>query len=278
MKRAESTALLLDTEWDTSELEVETVSDYQSFLDLEEVWNHLVQEAGIDHPFLSYEWVRTWWECFGAGKKLHILVIKKNKEPAAIAPLMLSTGRMYGVKVRRLEFIYNDHAQRFDFIVARYPDEVYRALGNYLLRQNDLWDVLQLPQMPAGSTSLSELPRLASRKGFLLGLWRSTDSPYLRLDGTWEAYYEGLPGKHRSNLRNRFKRLGQVGTVKCEVISSGAEMESSLEEGLRIEAMAWKGEAGTAIRCRPEVHLFYTMLAQRCAQRGWLRLHFLSVG
>jgi hypothetical protein len=33
------------------QLRVETIPDYPSFLDLEPVWNDLVEAAGIDHPY-----------------------------------------------------------------------------------------------------------------------------------------------------------------------------------------------------------------------------------
>ena len=55
-------------------IRVETISDYQAFLDLEPVWNEVAEAAGLDHPFLEHAWVRTWWECFGAGSALRILV------------------------------------------------------------------------------------------------------------------------------------------------------------------------------------------------------------
>src|ERR1700761_8853510 len=98
---------------------VETVSDYRAFLDLEPAWDELVEEAGIDHPFLEHSWVRTWWECFGAGSRLHILVVKEGDDIVAIAPLISTAVRMFGLSVRRLGFFYNAHVPRADFLIAR---------------------------------------------------------------------------------------------------------------------------------------------------------------
>lgn len=256
---------------------VETITDYSSFLDLEPVWDRLVEEAGIDHPFLTHEWVRIWWECFGAGKQLHILVVTAGGEPVAIAPLMLTHVRMYGCRIRRLQFISNVHTQRADVIIARWPKEAYQAIWDCLADQMAQWDVLKLSQVPAGSITLEELPRLAAGEGFQIGLWGPVSSPYLPLRGTWNSYCESLDSKHRSNLRNRLKRLSRLGQVGLEEVSSGEQLDSDLEEGLRIEAAAWKGKAGTAIRCCPELHHFYTKFARIAAQRGWLRLQFLTV-
>ena len=91
---------------------VETISDYQPFLDLEPVWNEVAEAAGLDHPFLEHAWVRTWWECFGRGSTLHILVLKAGDETVGIAPLILTPVRMWGIKVRRLGFFYNAHVPR----------------------------------------------------------------------------------------------------------------------------------------------------------------------
>jgi len=260
------------------EFEVEAISDYPSFLDLEKVWNDLVEQSGIDHPFLRHEWVRTWWECFGVGKQLHILVVRADKEPIAIAPFMWTVERMYGFKVRRLQSISNEHTPRFDFIITRWPEEAYRAIWNYLVNQRSLWDVVEVQQLPSGSRTLVELPRLATQDAFLTGLWRSSESPYLPLRGSWEKYFKSLDSKYRCNLRNRLKRLSCFGDVRMEVVYSDEQLEMALEEGMRLEASSWKGSAGTAIRSHPDVRLFYTKLATRAVNQGWLRLQFLTVG
>ncbi|HEU4503370.1 MAG TPA: hypothetical protein VFR79_00960, partial [Nitrospira sp.] len=81
-------------------LRVELIEDDDAFLRMGPVWNRLVDEAGVDHPFLRHEWVRTWWECFKPVGKLHILVVMEGAEPIAIAPLMFDRGRVYGCSVR----------------------------------------------------------------------------------------------------------------------------------------------------------------------------------
>jgi CelD/BcsL family acetyltransferase involved in cellulose biosynthesis len=73
---------------------IETITDHQSFLDLEPVWNEVADAAGLGHPFLEYAWVRTWWESFGAGSTLHVLVLRAGHRPIAIAPLIMTPIRM----------------------------------------------------------------------------------------------------------------------------------------------------------------------------------------
>jgi CelD/BcsL family acetyltransferase involved in cellulose biosynthesis len=191
---------------------------------------------------------------------------------------MLTQGRMYGVSIRRLEFIFNVHTPRMDVIIGRASREVYRVLWKYLHENQQVWDVVALYQLPDGSPTLSELARAAERDGCPTGQWRSDDSPYLTLEGqTMESYLAGLGTKHKSNMRNRTKRLAKVGTVKVETIEGLRDLPEALEAGFQIEAAAWKGEARTAISCDDSLQRFYSRMARVAAMKGWLRLDFLTV-
>ncbi len=259
------------------EIRVQTVSDYREFLDLEEEWDKLVNAAGVEHPFLHHVWVRTWWECFGAGSTLHILVLKAAGRTIAIAPLVLTPIRMWGIKVRRLGFFYNAHVPRADFIVAQRHSEVYRTIWTHLAK-NQCWDLLQLCQLPDSSETLEALKRLAAEENYPAGVWKSGESPFVSLESSWNEYSSGLAAKHRSNLRNRFKRLTQVGPIEIEAITSGTGLTDALGDALQLEAAAWKRDSGTAIACDADVSRFYVTYALRAADRGWLRLHFLRAG
>lgn len=256
---------------------VEAITNYGAFLGLEPIWNRLVEQAGAGHPFVRHEWVRAWWENFGAGRALQILLVTADHEPVAIVPLMLCAGRFCGLPVRQLQFIWNVYAERFDFIIGRCAQAVYGAVIDYLRQRKD-WDVLLLPQLPSGSATLSELPRLAGSAGMLGALQRACDSPYLPVFGSWQSYWDSLDRKHRSNLRNREKRLNQCGTVSLEVVSTNEPLAQALEDGFCLEGAAWKQQAGTSIASCAHTRRFYTRLAELAAERGWLRLCFLKLG
>ena len=254
---------------------VEVVSDYESFLALEPVWNALVMEAGVDHPFLEHLWVRTWWECFGAGSAMRIVLVKYGGRVVAIAPLMLTRIRMYGVVPwHSLGFFYNSHVPRSEFIVARDAEQAYAAIWNHLAKDRS-WDVLQLCQLEQDSQTLQTTARLAALSGRRVETWVSCESPTIPIRSAWDEYFGGLPTKHRANLRNRMKRLLGRGPAVMETIDCEEGLAEALQDGLRLEAAAWKGEAGTAISSDPRLARFYSLLAQRAAERGWLRLNFL---
>ncbi len=196
----------------------EVVADYSAFLRLEAEWNDAVARAQISHPFLRHEWIRTWWDSFGpstraarsgqANRELHIIVVRDEGRIIAIAPLMRERAPAYGLPVRRLALLANDHTPRTDFVIAGKPDEAYRAIWNALLRDIDQWDVLQLTQLLRASTTVAVMSQFATAEGLPIGVWKSSDSPYLELAGTWDSYWASLPSKFRSNVRNGTGCLG----------------------------------------------------------------------
>jgi CelD/BcsL family acetyltransferase involved in cellulose biosynthesis len=260
------------------EYTVELVRDVETFAALREPWNALVERAGVAHPFLRHEWVQTWWESFGHGARLNVLVVRRERQIVAIAPLMRDDTPIYGVRVRRLRFLQNDHTPRTDLIVGSDPEGSCRAIWQALHSEHPQWDLLQLNQLERGSATGRILSVLAAASGNRVGVWRSGDSPYLRLVGTWEAYWNGLPAKFRSNLRNRLSRLTRIGEPRLEVLTDGGAIRDACHDAWRLEASGWKSDAGTSIGSDADVQRFYTDLISRGAAAGWMRLLFLNVG
>ena len=261
---------------------VGVISDYDQFVGLEDEWNDAVERARIPHPFLRHEWVRTWWDSFGASRqvtrKLHIVIVREQDRIVGIAPLMRESAVSYGLPIRRIALAANDHTPRTDFIVAGSEDAVYRAIWNSLVSQIDCWDVLQLTQLPRTSRTIPAISRLASDEQLPIGTWTSSDSPYLELGGTWDTYWATLSAKFRSNVRNRLARLKAIGEPVLDILSDNTAIAAALDDVWRLEASGWKDKEGTSIAADAAVQKFYTMLAQRGAERGWLRLLFLTAG
>ena len=256
---------------------METVADAARFDRLEAEWNDAVVRAGMPHPFLRHEWLRTWWECFGGDRRLHIVIVRSGGRITGIAPLMEETAWMCGVRVRRLRLMQNDHTPRADFIVTEQGDREYRAIWRALAETRERWDVLLLGQLPHDSRTREALGALAENDSATIGVWRSSDSPYVELHGTWDEYLGRLPGKFRQNLRNRISRLRRIGEPALESIDGEAALDDAFDDSVRLEASGWKRREGTAIASDPAVHRFYGLLAKRAAARGWLRLIFLTV-
>lgn len=257
---------------------VETISDPNRLADLGPEWDALAAEAGLEHPFLTHDWVSAWWEAFGAGRELHVLVVRDAGRAVAIAPLMRGRTRFCGLPLTSLETIGNDHTPRNGFLVLPGRDDVWQALWETLSRRGRGFDLLLLRQLPADSPTLVAMKRLGNDSAWLEGRWPSLESPWLRPGGVeFNAYLNTLSSKYRAYLRNKERRAEKLGETKVETITAEADLEAALADGVRIEGSGWKGKEGTAIASETGTLQFYSALARRAARRGWLRMHFLRI-
>jgi CelD/BcsL family acetyltransferase involved in cellulose biosynthesis len=259
-------------------LSVDVVTDYRTFLELEPAWNRLVEEAGIEFPFIRHEWIRAVWECFDHGGTLNIIMVQEEGRPIAIAPLMRDRVRMYGIPVRRLRGISNVYSERFDFILSARRAECCTAIWTYLADHSREWDVLELRQLPADSGALGHLPRWNIERRLLLAEWVSTESPYIPVRQPWETYFKSLKKGHRANIRKSQHHLETSAPLGLDVVVSNARFDADIEEALSLEAVAWKDEGGTAIRSRTDSRTFYRQILHTAGEQGWLRIYFLTLG
>ncbi len=258
-------------------LRVHTISDFSAFLAAGPAWDQLVARAGIAHPFLDHSWIRSWWESFGEGRKLNILTVTHDGELVGIAPLMISKEKIYGLPVRVIGSIYNDHTPRFDFIVSGDYAAVWEAVWRHLWERRAEWDVMKFCQLESTSPALEQLKSLAGNQGCWRGVWASNESPYLQITNSFKDHFATLPRGLRANLRRRMKRLEEMGRMEFEQVTEASEIHQALADAFQMEAGTWKGAAGTAMSCQDNVANFYSLIAHRAAQQGTLYFTFLHL-
>ena len=148
---------------------VERIEDPAQLAGLEPVWNRLLDESDVLHPFVTHEWVQTWWECYAGLARLSVLVAREGNTVRAIAPLMRARQSMLGLPVDCTLAARNDHSPRFDLIVAGRAAEAYRALWSTMAPSAGL-KALEIGDVPADSATVAALVTMARRDGLLCGL------------------------------------------------------------------------------------------------------------
>lgn len=112
------------------------------------------------------------------------------------------------------------------------------------------------PLLPQDETARGMLDAMA-RAGWSVGVAERFERPVLQRRASHDAFLASHPHKSRlKDLRRRERRLAEAGTVAFETASGGAAHSSALEAFLSLERAGWKGEAGTALACRPETAAF----------------------
>jgi hypothetical protein len=161
-----------------------------------------------------------------------------------------------------LEALDSEHSPRYDYCGSPEGLEaIWRALGT-----DRRWAQLILPHVPVASLLATRLPELARAGGCPVTLLPAEHQRYFALPG-----FEARLSK---KLRGELKRHGRhVGELTLERIPAPAR--STFDEALAIEAMAWKGAAGTSITSHPGAEHLYRALLRALGPRGRAALYFL---
>ncbi|MCA1798662.1 MAG: GNAT family N-acetyltransferase [Xanthomonadaceae bacterium] len=263
---------------DASALQCAWIDAAEDFIALAPEWDTLQERARVGHPFLSHAWLRTWWEHFAGDAQLRILVARAGGTLVGAAPMMLVTRRIYGMRVRALEAMAGDHTPRFEFLAGHDESAVHAALWAAIRACDDEWDIVNIRQLPEGSATLTAVRACAARDGLRTGCWPGEVSPFVRFSDAWNRYFDSLGYNHRRNVGKSRRRLERRGGVALEVIQGGPGLAAQVGDGMRIEASAWKADAGTAMLSEPQRRRFYERLAERVSEQGQLRLYFLRCG
>jgi CelD/BcsL family acetyltransferase involved in cellulose biosynthesis len=262
---------------------VERLSDRAAIAALAPAWDRLRlrhAEAGLTAgPFLQPAWFAIYAATLARGdRKLRLYVAHRAGEVVGILPLVEERRRLAGLPARVLRSLSDDHSSRFDALVG--DDETARALVAELADDTS-WDALELRDAPERA-GVELLTAAAEQAGHPTARWPSLDSPYLALPGDVAALDQQLSAKFRSNLRRRKKKLeAEVGPIALERVPNDADratLDRALDDGFRLEAAGWKGDAGSAIACDPILRARYTALAHAFAKKDQLALYFLTVG
>jgi CelD/BcsL family acetyltransferase involved in cellulose biosynthesis len=227
--------------------------------------------------FLSPTWVFNWWDCFGRGKDLCILLSFEKDRMMGMAPLAIFTHRILGIPVRILRFIGYGHADHMDFCIdeSRRRD-IMESFFNYMFEELS-WDVMDLMDVPEDSPNLPILKELFDKYHITVDIQKSIVCPYLPLNGDrWEAYYAGKRSKStRQDLRRRMRRLGDLGVVAFRRYEDSESAGHIFPQLLHVYEKRWKNKNLSVSFVGEKDRVFYRKVTVDFALDG--RLHLLTL-
>lgn len=247
---------------------------------LEPVWNRLLAESAANSITLTWEWLVTWWDVFGADRELNILVASDGQEIIGIAPLLKRTVQHYGLlPFRRLELLASgeDEADEIcsdylDFIIRKGREEAtVKALLDYLFKTDCDWDEILLTDVAAESINLPMLKNLCETTGTKCEVMRDQFCTYLTLPGGWEEFVEGLSQNFRRKIQKDRRALA-AGGGRLQIIDSREEFEPAFDALIRLHQQRWTGRGEPGVFASEKFTRFHRLVAPKLLDKGWLRL------
>lgn len=242
------------------------VSSVDQLAQLRSEWDKLALQSPRHTVFLDYDWLMSWWEVHGGGRELYLLRIDENDRLAGLAPFMITS-----VEGRRIvEFIGTPDADYGDFIGPD-PEKIAREAINWLLDNDDRWDLINLAQVSELSPTYRVLRKVLNETG---ANW------FAKPMATCYRYnYTGDPDKrdtfqvkHSRSLRNLINRLRRSGNFKLEIIRDTDRIKAILPDLYHLHITRWAGSLTPSYFEEESNRRFIERLVERLAPAGRLFL------
>lgn len=265
-----------------AETRLDVISEPEVLSTLAEEWDALLLDSEAASPFLGSTWIRTWWEVFGADRRLYVLVAREEDGTLlGLAPLMVQRG-VEGCRPRSRVLLFIGQqgetlAERLDVIVRKGDEKrVVAAFVEHLLAtQRALFDVLFLERVRAESSTLALLRQGLLAHGLKVRTENEQPSPYLPLPASYEALQSGMSRNFRRQLKNASNRLAKEGAVRISFAPTDLPVAEGMETLIELHRARWGPEEGS-FRTQ-DYKAFHRLLSQRLADREELVLAFLTV-
>lgn len=263
----------------TDNLLVTVIEDARRIAHLQGEWRELLAESEADCLFLTPEWLMTWWEQFGANRKLTLITLRRHSRLLGIAPLFTGTKRFGGlIPNPSLEFLATGviGSDYLDVIIRRgHEAEVSRSLSEYVRRQGAVLTLSHLPyDRPSIDGCLAEL----AQAGWTVSRRVIETCPYIDLRGhTWDSYLGSLGSNHRYNFHRRLKNLHKQGTLVFDQVEKEDQRRDALESLLALHNRRWDERGGSEAMQSGRELAFHEAFSRIALERGWLRLFTLRL-
>ncbi len=220
-------------------------------------WDALAAGAVAPHPFYTRPVVAAHRDHGLCHPRLSAVIVREDGRIAALLPFALRPD-ITGLGAAIAQPFHSPYVTATTPLVADGPglegrlDALVEGLALASGGRPWRWPLLATEGRPgAGLLAAME------RAGWQVGIVASFERPVLDRRADYDAFLAGHPHKSRlKDLRRRRRRLEEAGTLTLESTTEGPALERALEDFLAVEAAGWKGEAGTALRSRPQTEAF----------------------
>ncbi|MSM38724.1 MAG: GNAT family N-acetyltransferase [Geobacter sp.] len=261
-------------------MKIQAISNIKDLAALKNQWNDLLAASASDSVFLTHEWLYTWWEVFGNEYELFVLTCRNEPEGhlVGIFPAYLKTAG-FPIRTRSVRLLGSEHVTS-DFLeciaLKGLEEEVYGALFVYLVQKSDLWDLIEITDVPEQSVFAGFLRRQGILPAFTQ-LDNEKFCPYLPLPSNWDEFLSGLSSKTRRNVRYYRNNLGRHAIVDIEEVTTLKQLHEVMPDMVRLHQER-KQQVGYSGRFSSQSYKrFHDAICESFLNVGRLLLVFLKV-
>jgi hypothetical protein len=195
-------------------------------------WNDLLSQSSANTIFLTWEWLRSWAECFfNNNRKLFIILVYRDNELVGVAPFYIQYTLHKFFTLKQIEFLGAPEAgsDYLDvFIKKGQEKDVTSCIYDFLLKEvPSMWDCLLLRDIPADSLFLLYFLNKIEEEGKYAEVYKGSFCPTVSLPRTEKDFFLGLSSNRREQFRRHLRILEREADMKYSIFRS-RDVEDSL--------------------------------------------------
>jgi CelD/BcsL family acetyltransferase involved in cellulose biosynthesis len=211
-------------------------------------------------------WIKTWWQLLSPSIEPHLIRFEADNQCLGYAPVYLKDSQACLLGDQNV-------CDYLDVVATRQDSRTFgHCLLDYFAKTGI--SVLDLNPVRADSYIQTQLAPIAKQAGCRV-ISEETDTVYeMRLPSQWEDYLQRLKGKHRHEIRRKFRRLHEAGEINYQGIQDVDALPDALDLFFRLFNLS---SARKAAFMTPEMKAFFRSLIKAMAQLDMVRLNFLKI-
>ena len=260
------------------------VNNQEDLAALRLIWHDLWLRTPGASFFQSFDWLEIYWQHFGQGQRMRVLVVYCCGELQGILPLVIRTEQTSVGTLATITYPLHDWGSFYGPIGPN-PTVTLLAGFQHLGNTPRDWDIID-PRWIEKQGDLRRVQTAMEIAGMpgSQGVWKTTH--LIDLEHSWSDYWLSRRAKLRENVRRMKRRLatrGKVSLIRYRP-SGSSEGEGDprwdlLHECERLGRLSWQGDSqsGTTIS-HESIRPFLRDSHAAAARLGCLDLNLLSVG
>lgn len=262
-------------------VEINSLEQLQSY---RMVWNSLLGKTAQATYYHTFDWFVNYWQHFGQGQRMRVLVVRAAEKPIGIVPLCVRTERYQVGSVRVLTFPLDDWGTWYGPIGPNPSASLFMAMQHVRATPRD-WEMLELRWMGAVQEQLNITKRAMRAAGFQPHKRTYQQVSVIDLEGDWQSYLASKTSKWRHELRRQTRIIEANGKVEFiryrpagAARGDGDPRWDLLEQCMEISQNSWQGKSTTGTTLSHEQIGDYIRDTHASAARiGMLDLTMLKV-
>lgn len=241
-------------------------------------WQSLFASAGCS-PFLSWEWMSTWFSHFGENKTPVLLKSYEGDDLIAILPMYIESTSFLRMPFKQLSLVGTGQggADYLGLIVRRQDaDRATTAFLQFIQMELKV-DLTRLDNLDSRSPLVRQAEAAVSISSRLIRHTNSVESicPRIDLSNGWVAVL--CKCKRKSNFKRRLKRLEQYDGFEFRSVTEPSELAPAFERFLALHNSRWENRGGSELGGHPRLISFQRKLVSALSGSGLIRFDELWV-